>query len=173
MKRVRFGHPEYSIMLWLVSMFCSLIVVFMNPPPVVIVLTFAGIFFGIIAICWMPYIIAKNQLRCAIDRCKPDETTWLRITKDHIIVPQFVDKGPYGQTKGVTYKQKADVIDDGSFPIRWLNGNPGILMYDLMNTNVDLKKSIARKKMKIRFGIRSGVEAYDKAKKEGQVLLND
>uniref|UniRef100_A0A6M3M267 Uncharacterized protein n=1 Tax=viral metagenome TaxID=1070528 RepID=A0A6M3M267_9ZZZZ len=121
----------------------------------------------------MPYIIAKNQLRCAIDRCKPDETTWLRITKDHIIVPQFVDKGPYGQTKGVTYKQKADVIDDGSFPIRWLNGNPSILMYDLMNTNVDLKKSIARKKMKIRFGIRSGVEAYDKAKKEGQVLLND
>jgi len=173
MKRIRFGHSEYSIGCWIVSVFCTLCVVFMNPPVIVMILIFAGIFFGAIAICWMPYIIAKNQLRSAIDRCKPDETTWLRITKDHIIVPQFVDKGPYGQTKGITYKEKADVIDDGSFPIRWLNGNPSILMYDMMNTNVDLNKSVARKIMRKEHGIRNGIEAYNKAKKEKEVLSND
>lgn len=137
------------------------------------ILVFASIFFGAIAICWMPFVIAKNQLRPAIDRCKPDETTWLRITKDHIIVPQFVNKGPYGQTKGITHKEKADVIDDGSFPVRWLNGNPGIVMYDLMNTNANLDKSVARKMMREKFGVRTGIEAYDKAKKEKEVLFNE
>lgn len=172
MKRVRFGHPEYAIGCWIVSVFCVLPVLFMNPPLSVIVLTLASIFFGLIGISWLPYIVAKNQLRPAIDRAKPDETTWLRVTKDRIIVPQFVDKGPYGQTKGITYKEKADVIDDGNFPVRWLNGNPGIIMYDLMNTNADLNKSVSRGLMKKLFGVRSGIEAYNKAKDEGEVLLD-
>jgi len=173
MNRVRFGNSETSIMIWLISMFCSMSILFMNPPAIIIILVLVGILFGLLAICWMPYMVSKNQLRPAIDRCKPDETTWCRVTKDHIIVPQFVNKGPYGQTKGLTYKEKADVIDDGSFPVRWLNGNPCIIMYDLMNTNVDLNKSVARKKMKIKFGIRNGVEAYNRAKKENKVITND
>jgi len=85
-------------------------------------------------------------------------------------MPQFAEKGPYGQTKGITFKEKADVIDDGNFGVRWLNGNPGIIMYDLMNTSADLNKSVARKKMKEEFGIRSGVEGYEIAKQEKEVL---
>jgi len=171
MKRVRFGHPEYGICCYLISIFCLMAICFMGPPTVVIVLIIASMFFGIIGVTWLPYIVAKNQLRPAIDRAKPDETTWLRITKDHIIAPQFVDKGPYGLTKGVTHKEKADVIDDGSFPVRWLNGNPAIIMYDLMNTNADLNKSVARKKMKEQYGVRSGIEAYNIAKDKKEVLI--
>ena len=125
---------------------------------------------GVFAICWMPHLVAKYQLRPQIDKCKANETTWMRCTKDRILHSQFVDKGPYGQTKGITYKEKADVIDDGSFPIRWLNGNPAILMYDNMNTNVDLNKSVARKIMKKKYGVRSGIEAYNMAKEKKEVL---
>ena len=170
MNRIRFGHPEYGIGCWIVSVFCTLVILFLNPPMIIIILIIASIFFGAIGISWLPYIVAKNQLRPAIDRCKPDETTWLRITKDRIIAPQFVTKGPYGQSKGVTYKQKADIIDDGNFPVRWLNGNPGVIMYDLMNTNADLNKSVARKQMQKQHGIRNGIEAYELAKKQKEIL---
>ena len=170
MKRTRFGHPEYGICVWLVGFFCTLCIFFMNPPMIVMVLIGLSWFFGIIGVCWLPYVVAKNQLRPGIDRCRPGETTWLRVTKDHIFAPQFVDKGPYGQTKGITYKEKADVIDDGAFPIRWMNGNPGILMYDNMNTSIDLNKSVARKIMKQKHGVRTGIEAYNLAKEKKEVL---
>jgi len=142
----------------------------MNPPPIVMILIGMSWFFGLIGICWLSYVVAKNELRPAIDKCRSGETTWCRVTKDHIIVPQFVDKGPYGQTKGVTFKEKADQIDDGSFPLRWLNGNPAILVYDNMNTSIDLNKSVARKKMKQKHKVRTGIEAYNLAKEQKEVL---
>lgn len=150
-----------------------LIVLMTNPPVIVMICTIFSIIFTMFAVAWLPYLITKYQLRPGIDKCKPNETTWARFTKDHIFMPQFVDKGPYGQTKGVTYKEKADVIDDGSFTIHWLNGNPGIIMYDLMNTSVDLNKSVARKQMSKKHGIRSGIEGYRKAKKEGKVVNHE
>ena len=166
MNKMRFGNQEGSILLWFMSIVPLVIVLLMNPPLVITVCIFASIVFGLFAISWLPYLITKYHLRPGIDKCGSNETTWLRITKDRMIMPQFDDKGPYGQTKGITYGEKADVIDDGAFPIRWVNGNPGILMYDLMNTSVDLNKSVARKKMKEEYGIRSGIDGYQKAKKE-------
>jgi len=182
MNKVRFGHSEYSIITWLVSIIPLLIILFVNPPQIpayesyymfVLVLIIFSIIIGIFAICWMPHLVAKYNLRPQIDKCKANETTWMRCTKDHILLSQFVDKGPYGQNKGVTYREKADIIDDGAFACKWLNGNPAVIMYDLMNTNADLNKSVARKKMKQDFGIRNGVEGYQKAKKEGKVLFSE
>jgi hypothetical protein len=43
-------------------------------------------------------------------------------------------------------------------------------MYDSMNTSIDLRKSAARTKMKKEHGIRDGVEAYNKAKEEKELL---
>jgi hypothetical protein len=149
------------------------IIMVTNPPEIIIVCVIASVVFGLIGACWMPYLITKNHLRPAIDKCGHNETTWLRITKDRIVLPQFADKGPYGQTKGVTFREKADVMDDGAFPIRWLNGNPGIIMYDMMNTNVDLNKSVARKLMKQEHGIRSGIEGYHKAKQDKKVMFDE
>jgi len=119
----------------------------------------------------MPMLISRYQLRPGIDRCKSNETTWLRITKDRMIAPQFVEKGPYGQNKGVTHKEKADIIDDGSFNVKWLNGNSGVIMYDLINTNVDLNKSVARKLMQKKYNVRNGIEGYEKAKNDGEVMF--
>ena len=166
------GNPEISILCWFIGMFLLLLMVFLGMPTVYAIFTIMAIIFTLFGAAWCPYLICRYNLRPAIDRCKPGETTWLRVTKDHIIAPQFVDKGSYGQTKGVTFKDKADVLDDGEFGIRWLNGNPGIIMYDLMNTNVDLNKSVARKKMKQEYGIRSGVEGYQQAKKQGERIYD-
>jgi len=184
MNKIRMGHSEYSILIWIISIF-PLFIVLLIPPPLfggealivfnsyrffIIILIIFSIIIGIFAICWMPFLIAKYRLRPQIDRCKEGETTWCRVTKDRIITSQFVDKGPYGQNKGVTYREKADIIDDGSFACKYLNGNPAVIMYDLMNTNADLNKSVARKEMKKTHGIRSGVEGYKKAKKHGKVM---
>jgi len=179
------GHCEYSILIWIISIFPLMIILFIPPPMFggdalvafnsyfffIIILIIFSIIIGIFAIIWMPYLVAKYKLRPQIDRCKEGETTWMRCTKDRILVSQFVDKGPYGQNKGVTYREKADIIDDGSFACKWLNGNPAVIMYDLMNTNADLNKSVARKQMNKEYGVRSGVEGYKKARKEGKVLF--
>ena len=163
MNKIRFGNIEGSILLWFISLIPLILIFITNPPMIVFALIFASMVFGLIAICWLPYLITKYDLRPGIDKCMNNETTWVRVTKDRIIKPQFVDKGPYGQTKGITHKEKADVIDDGMFPIRWMNGNPGIIMYDLMNCSIDLNKSVGRSLMKKKFKIRSGIDGYKKA----------
>ena len=170
--KIRVGAPEVSICCWFVGMFLMLLMIFMGMPWFYILFTVFSIVFTLVGAAWCPWLICKYKLRPAIDRCRPGETTWLRITKDHIIAPQFVDKSSYGNTKGVTFKDKADVLDDGEFVVRWLNGNYGLLMFDLMNTNVDLYKSVARKLMKEKYGIRSGIEGYQKAKQERQRVLD-
>lgn len=180
--KIRFGHSEYSILTWIVSIFPLFLVLFITPPFVgypamesymffLRALLILSVVIGIFAICWMPHLVAKYELRPQIDKCKRNETVWNRVTKDRIILTQFVDKGPYGQNKGVTYREKADIIDDGNFACRLLNGNPAVIMYDLMNTNVDLNKSVARKKMKEEYKVDSGIDAYKKARREGKVLL--
>lgn len=171
--KVRIGHSEISICIWLMSLMPLILVMFMNPPFIVIACFLISMFIGVFAISWLPYFISRYHLRPGLDKCKENETTWFRVTKDRIFVPQFVDKGPYGQNKGVSHKEKADIVDDGAFPCKWLNGNPAVIMYDMMNTNVDLKKSVARKKMKEEFNVRSGVEGYKKAVEKGKVLFNE
>jgi len=168
--KFRVGNSEYSIITWIISIVPLVFVFMMSPPFLVMVMLFASILIGMVAIAWMPTLINKYKLRPAIDKCRENETTWCRVTKDRLIIPQFVDKGPYGQTKGSVNREKADVVDDGSFPCKWLNGNPAILMYDMMNTNIDLRKSVARKKIKFRWKVGNGVEAYKKAVDEGEVM---
>ena len=172
MNKARFGSPEISILCWAVGLILMMIMIGMGMPLIYMTLMVAVMIFTLFGAAWCPYYICKYKLRPAIDRCVPGETTWLRITKDHIIVPQFVNKGSYGQTKGVTFKDKADVLDDGEFAVKWLNGNPGVIMYDLMNTNVDLNKSVARKLMKKQYNIRTGIEGYERAKKEGKRIFD-
>lgn len=171
--KLRFGHCEISVCIWLVSIVPIIMVLWMNPPFLVMLLILFSIIIGMFGIGWLPYYVSKYQLRPGLDKCKINETTWMRVTKDHIIAPQFVNKGPYGQTKGTTYKEKADVVDDGSFPCKWLNGNPAVIMYDMVNTNIDLRKSVARKKMKEEYNISNGVAGYNKAVKEGEVVHSD
>lgn len=167
--KIRIGHPEISVCIWIVSIIPIVIILFLNPPWFITMLVIVSILIGMFAITWLPYYVSKYRLRPAIDKCRENETTWCRVTKDHIVVPQFVNKGAYGANHGVAYKDKADIVDDGSFPCRWLNGNPTNIMYDMCNTSIDLRKSVARKLMKKKYGIKNGVEAYKKAVEEKQI----
>ena len=122
---------------------------------------------------WLPFQIRKNRLTPLLDEAYPDETVWLRFTKDKIFIPQFVRKSTFGVTKGLIYGEKADVLDDGDFPIKTLNGNPAVLQYDLINTTIDLKKSLARRFMKKRYNIENGVDGYNIARVGNKVMMID
>ena len=171
--KFRMGHPEISVAIWVTSLMPIIMTWFMNPPIIYIICSLISMFIGLFAIGWLPYFVSRYRLRPQLDKCRENETTWCRVTKDRIITSQFVDKGPYGQTKGIANKEKADVVDDGSFGCKWLNGNPAVIMYDMMNTNIDLKKSVARKIMKKKYKVRSGIEGYNKAVETGEVLFKD
>jgi hypothetical protein len=166
-----FGNLEIAVMTYLIGMIFFIIMVLLSMPLIFIFLLFIGNMFTLMGLLWICWVVAKNRLRPLIDKCKPNETVWFRFTKDRIFYPQTVPKGPYGQTKGIINKVYADVVDDGDFPVRAINGNPGIIMYDMMNTAVDLKKSVGRKRMRIKFNVRNGVEGYHKAKESGEVMF--
>jgi hypothetical protein len=134
---------------------------------------FISVFLGFFAQLWLILKVHQFRLTPLLDEAKPNETIWLRTTKDHVFIPQFVPKGTLGNTKGLIYGEKADVLDDGDFPIKTLNGNSAILMYDLINTSIDLKKSLSRRLMKKRFGIMSGVDGYNFYKQNGKVMMGD
>ena len=84
--KMRVGHSEYSIFTWIASVVPLMIILFISPPPIpefqsyymfITILIIFSIVMGIFAICWLPFLIAKNQLRPQIDKCKPGESTWL------------------------------------------------------------------------------------------------
>lgn len=167
---MRFGNQEISISIFIIGSAPMLLMILYHNDILVRIFSFFSLFFMFMGIGWINYIISRNRLSPLINRASPDETVWLRFTKDRIFIPQFVRKGPYGQTKGVVFREKADVLDDGDFPVKTLNGNPGIIVYDMMNTSVDLKKSVVRKQMSDIFNIRSGREGYKLAKEKKMVI---
>lgn len=136
-------------------------------------LIFISAFINFFAQLWPVIQIRKNRLMPLLDEAYPDETVWLRFTKDKIFIPQFVKKSTFGVTKGLIYGEKADILDDGDFPVKTLNGNPATITFDLMNTTIDLKKSLARRFMKKRYNVESGVDGYKLARVDGKVVLLD
>jgi hypothetical protein len=169
--KMRFGVLETAVSIYLLGLMFFIIMILMTMPLIYIVILFMGIIFTLSGLIYACYAVARNKLRPLIDKCKPNETVWFRFTKDRLFYPQIVPKGPYGQTKGVINGVPADVVDDGDFSVRAINGNPGIIMYDMMNTAVDLKKSVGRKQMAKKYKIRNGIEGYQKAKEQGEVMF--
>jgi len=131
------------------------------------------IFISFFAQMWPIHQVRKNRLTPLLDDAMPNETVWLRFTKDRIFIPQFVRKGIFGDTKGIIYGEKADQLDEGEFPIKTLNGNPAVLVYDMMNTTIDLRKSVSRRFMKKRYNIENGVEGYNIARRTGKVMMDE
>jgi hypothetical protein len=115
---------------------------------------------------WIMYLISYNRLSPLINKINPEEEeVWLRITKNHLFVPQVAKKGVYGQTKGVMHGKKADVIDKGDFTINLINGNKAILVYDMLSHNVNPFHAVAWKQLFKKYMVGSGEEAYKKARK--------
>lgn len=167
---MRYGHCEKGLSLWIISMVPLFFMCMFGMPFIYKICAGLIAFISFFAQLWPIIHIHKNRLTPLLDEAHPDETVWLRFTKDHIFVPQFVPKSTLGNTKGIIYGEKADVLDDGDFPIKTLNGNSGIIVYDLINTAIDLKKSLGRRIMKKRYNITSGVDGYILARKDGKIM---
>jgi len=170
---MRYGHLEKGFSLWILSIIPLFMIMLMGMPFIYKLAVVLTTFLSFFAQLWPIHQIRKNRLTPLLDEAYPDETVWLRFTKDHIFIPQFVKKSTFGVTKGLIYGEKADVLDDGDFPVKTLNGNPAVITYDMMNTTIDLKKSLARRFMKKRYGIDGGVDGYNLARVSGKVMLNE
>ena len=124
---MRYGHCEKGFTLWIISVFPLIFMIYMGMPFWYILLLWISVFISFFSILWPVFQIRKNRLTPLLDEAMPDETVWLRFTKDKIFIPQFVKKGTFGTTKGLIYGEKADVLDDGDFPVKTLNGNPAVI----------------------------------------------
>ena len=163
------GNQSVSVMMYMIGFIMIMIVFFLANNFLVQIFLIFGIIFTLFALIYVNYLISYNHLQVFINRIKPNEQVWLRFTSDGMFIPQLVKKGPYGQTKGVMYKQKADVIDKGDFPIRLINGNSGLIVYDRISHNINLKHASSWKKLFKKYKISSGMEAYKKAKSDKMV----
>lgn len=170
---MRYGHLEKGLSLWIIGMVPLAFMIYMGMPMVYKLAGGLTIFISFFAQMWPVYQIRKNRLTPLLDDAMPHETVWLRFTKDRIFVPQFVKKSAFGVTKGVIYGEKADVLDEGDFPIKTLNGNPAVITYDMINTTIDLKKSVARRFMKKRYKVENGIDGYNTARVGGKVMIKD
>jgi len=165
------GNQELSIMLSVFGIFFIMIAMLMGMPFMYAFILFIGMTLMMSATIWLCYIISYNKLQPLINRIKPEgETVWIRITKSGKLTFQVAKNGPYGQTKGIANHENADVIDKGDFPIRCINGNPAILMWDMTSSNINPKLVVGWKQMVKKFGIRSSREAYVKAKEARKVV---
>ncbi len=169
---MRYGHLEKGFSLWIIGAIPIGLMVFLGMPFMFNIMAGLSLFILFFAQLWPVYHIRKNYLTPLLDDCYPDETVWLRFTRDKIFVPQFVKKSTFGATKGIVYGEKADVLDEGDFPVKTLNGNPAVIQFDMINTTIDLKQNLARRFMKKRYNIEGGVDAYNLAINEGKVMLD-
>lgn len=167
---MRYGNCEKAFSLYLISMVPLLLLLVLGMPFFYGLAVGLSAFVSFFAMLWLPLQIHKNRLTPLLDDAYPNETVWLRFTKDHIFIPQFVKKGTFGVTNGLIYGEKADVLDEGDFPVKTLNGNPAVIIYDMSNTTIDLRKTLSRKFMKKRYNIENGVEGYNLARVKGQVM---
>jgi len=164
------GHQEVSMLIYVIGTVPFLIVLSWGLPFTVNALIIMGMIMILFAAIWPNFLISYNKLQPLINRIPPTDVVWLRFTKDGMFIPQVAKKGAYGQTKGIIYKQKADVIDKGDFPVRCINGNPGILVYDMISHNINPKQAVAWKRLFKKYNVESGKEAYKKAKEDEEVL---
>jgi hypothetical protein len=168
--RFRWGALESSSIIFILG-FMVLIFYFMLECTILgmVFITFACIFF-VFGFMFLGYMLTKNKCRPFLDKIESDEIIWHRYTRDGVYNPQIVPKGAYGITKGLMYRTKADIINKGDFPVRCVNGNQGIIVYDMRSTNVNLKHAAAWSKIFKKHKVRSGKEAYLKAVEDGKII---
>jgi len=116
---------------------------------------------------WIVVKVRGTRAYVMMDEIMPDEIVDIRVTNDGIIVPTVARKGTSGKAETVCYGENADFMDDGEFRLRLINGCPAIITYDALNMAIDLRRSFARKKMKMH--VENGIEGY-KHWKIGQKL---
>ena len=160
------GQQSITVAIYIIGLI-PFLYIFTGPVHLIVrVMIIIGLVFTTFSIAWINYVISYNRLSPLINRISPEgQIVWLRITKDGLFVPQIAEKGPYGQTKGTTFKKKADVINKGDFPIRTLCGNNAIITWDKLSHNINPKEAVAWGKIFKKHKVDSGKDAYIKARK--------
>ena len=158
------GQQSVSAIIYTLGLL-PLLIIFAGPAHIIVkLLIIVSLIFSFFAFIWVNYLISYNRLGPLINRIKPEEdVVWIRISKNKLLTFQVAKKGVYGQTKGMIHGQKADVIDKGDFPIRLINGNSAIVVYDLMSHNVNVEHAVAWKQLFKKQKVSTGRDAYLKA----------
>jgi hypothetical protein len=165
---MRFGNREKTVLIYIVGLLPFLILIYINKIAVFkegemipfwyTLLLIMGCFIQFIAILWIIAKVSGNRTPPLMDDAGPEEVVTIRVTKDGIIVPLFAPKGRYGKAETVCYGSDADFMDTGDFPLRTIGGSPAIIVFDMLNTSMDLRRSVARKYMKKH--VENGVDGY-------------
>jgi hypothetical protein len=168
MGHFRFGHCAKGIFVYVIGLVPFMILIYVNRVAGVEfwynLLIFFGCFMNFMGIMWIILHVRKNRLSPLLNDSDPDEMTAIRVTKDGIIVPQFVPKGLFGIAKTIIFGENADFTDNVDFPLRTISGNPAIIVFDWLNTAIDLKRSVARKHW--RKHVPNGPDAYKQFKEK-------
>jgi len=175
--RLKFGNREKSVAIFitglipiLLAVWIASMVVFREGETIPIwffALLLMGVMILFVSFIWILSKIGGNRLVPLIDPTEPDEIVVFRVTKDGIIIPLIAPKGTYGKAETICYGNDADFMDTSDFPYRTINGNPAMIVFDMLNTGLDLKRSVARKYMKKH--VVNGVDGYKIAKEKGKV----
>lgn len=165
---MRFGTLEKGVFLFVSGMFPFWILIYINSiasfkdgemiPFWYSIMMIMGCFIMFMGLFWIVLKVRGNRAYILTDETAPEEIVIIRVTNDGVIVPTVAPKGTYGKAQTLCYGDDADFMDDGEFRLRLINGCPAIIVYDNLNTAIDLRRSMARKIMKRH--VENGPEAY-------------
>ena len=132
-----------------------------------------GKVFDFMAMAIPNFKISKENLNWWIDKISnPDYIGWIRFTRNKKIRVQITKCGPLGQTKGLAYGNKADVINTGDYTVTNSVGNQAIIKSDLLSTNINLDEALGLNLLKKHHGM-IGFDAYEYAAEKKQLLFKE
>jgi len=164
------GHQTLCAIIYTIGLLPLFFIMMWPVPDIVKMMVICNIIFTLFALVWILYLVSVNQLQPAINKVDPEKKEiWVEFSESGLFTLKIADKDAHGRSKGIQSKQKADIINRGKFTVRFRNGNTGIIVFDKMSKAVDPKEAIAWTKIFKKIKVRSGKEAYEKAKEEKQV----
>jgi len=165
---MRFGNLERGLFIFITGMMPFIILIYVNKIAVFkdgeqipfwySIMIIMGVFIMLMGLVWILMKCRGTRAYILMDDIAPNEIVIIRVTKDGVIVPTVAPKGTYGKAETICYGENADFMDDGEFRLRLINGCPAIITYDMLNTALDLRRSISRKYM--RRYVDDGPDAY-------------
>ena len=111
-------------------------------------LLFAGIGMIVFGDILIGYQIKHNHLDVLMDPCPNGQEICILLDFSGNIDFLRTLKGPLGTRQFMRYKKEATVINDGSYQLRFINGNHGFVGHESYDKNVDLYKAEALDKLK-------------------------
>ena len=107
---------------------------------IVLAMVFMGTFL-------ISYQIKHNHVDVLIDPCPANQEICVLFDYGGNVDFCKVKKGPLGVRQFMKYKKEASIINDGTYQLRFVNGNRGFVGHESYDINVNLKKAKALDKL--------------------------